>query len=157
MGTKLIKGLKEIQGKYDTFFIDLWGVIHNGIQLYPGAIDVLRNLNKLNKRFVLISNAPRPSKSVEKYLLNLKMEKVFVKNVFTSGEAALQTLKKNIYGKKFYHLGPKRDEDLIEEFKKNQSNLEKCDFILCTGLFEDEDSSLNYYRDLLKSESKLSN
>ena len=69
METKLIKGLSEVQGKYDTFFIDLWGVIHNGIELYSGAINVLENLNKLNKRFVLISNAPRPSKSVEKYLI----------------------------------------------------------------------------------------
>ena len=70
MGMKLIKGLSDIEGKYDTFFIDLWGVIHNGIKLFPEAIDVLKNLNKLNKRFVLISNAPRPSKSVEKYLIN---------------------------------------------------------------------------------------
>ena len=67
MKTKVIKGLREVYSKYDTFFIDLWGVIHNGIQIYPGAIDVLKNLNKLNKRYVLISNAPRPSKSVENY------------------------------------------------------------------------------------------
>ena len=47
MKTKLIKGLSQVQSKYDAFFIDLWGVIHNGIELYPGAIDVLENLNKL--------------------------------------------------------------------------------------------------------------
>ena len=101
MSRKLIKGLSEVQSKYDAFFIDLWGVIHNGIQLYPDAINVLEKLNKLNKRFVLISNAPRPSKSVEKYLINLKMDKIYLKNVFTSGEAALQTLKNNIMEKNF--------------------------------------------------------
>ena len=147
---KLINGLRQIQSKYDAFFIDLWGVIHNGVQIYPDAIDVLENLNKLNKRFVLISNAPRPSKSVEKYLIGLKMDKVFLKNLVTSGEAALQTLKKNTYGEKFYHLGPKRDEDLIREFKKNQTSIEKCDFILCTGLFDDKTNSLDYYENLLK-------
>jgi len=155
MGTKLIKGLSQIQSKYDAFLIDLWGVVHNGIQLYPGAIDVLNNLHKFNKRFVLISNAPRPSKSVEKYLLNLKMDKVFLKNVFTSGEAALQTLKKNVYGKKFYHLGPQRDKDLIAGFEKNKTSLEKCDFILCTGLFENEEISLDYYKNLLRKYTKL--
>ena len=98
MEMKFIKGLSQIEGKYDTFFIDLWGVIHNGIELFPQAINVLKNLNKINKRFVLISNAPRPSKSVEKYLINLKMDKVFLKNIFTSGEAALQTLKNKNYG-----------------------------------------------------------
>ena len=150
METKFIKGLSQIQSKYDAFFIDLWGVIHNGIKLYSGAIDVLKNLNKLNKRFVLISNAPRPSKSVEKYLLNLKMDRVFLKNVFTSGEAALEALKKNIYGKKFYHIGPERDKDLIKGFKKNKTILEKCEFILCTGLFENEKNSINYYKNLLE-------
>jgi len=150
MKMKLIKGLSQVQNKYDTFFIDLWGVIHNGVQIYPGAIDVLKNLNKLNKRFVLISNAPRPSKSVEKYLINLKMDKTFLKNLVTSGEAAIQTLKSNIYGEKFYHLGPKRDKDLISGFEKNQSSLNESDFILCTGLFDDKMTSLNYYENLLK-------
>ena len=155
MSRKLIKGLSEVQSKYDAFFIDLWGVIHNGIQLYPDAINVLEKLNKLNKRFVLISNAPRPSKSVKKYLINLKMDKIYLKNVFTSGEAALQTLKNNIYGKKFYHLGPKRDNDLINSFKKNKTTLEKSDFILCTGLFDDEKDTLNYYKILLTKYKKL--
>ena len=150
MEKKLISGLSQIQSKYDTFFIDLWGVIHNGIQLYPDAINVLENLSKLNKRFVLISNAPRPSNSVEKYLLNLKMNKAFLKNVFTSGEAALQTLKKKVYGEKFYHLGPKRDKDLVKGFEENETSLEKCDFILCTGLFDDQESSLDYYNNLLR-------
>ena len=155
MKTKLIKGLSEIQSEYDAFFIDLWGVIHNGVQLYPGAINVLENLNKLNKRYVLISNAPRPSKSVEQYLIKLKMDKAFLKNIFTSGEAALQILRKNIYGEKFYHLGPKRDKDLVKEFEKNKTNLNQCDFILCTGLFDDEENSLNYYENLLKKYTKL--
>ena len=154
MDTKLIKGLSQIQSKYDAFLIDLWGVVHNGIELNSGAINVLKNLTRLNKKFILLSNAPRPSKSVEKYLLNLKMDKIFLKNIFTSGEAALRSLKENVYGKNFYHIGPKRDKDLILGFEKNQTSLEKCDFILCTGLFENEESSLDYYKNLLSSHIK---
>ena len=146
MTKKTIKGLSEIYHKYDVFFIDLWGVVHNGIQLYPGAIKVLENLNRLNKRFVLLSNAPRPSKNVEKFLLSLKMDKIFAKTVFTSGEAALRSLEKNIYGKKFYHLGPERDNDLFKGFEKNKKNLEESDFILCTGFLEGKKKSLNFYK-----------
>jgi len=149
MKTKLIKGLREIQSKYNAFFIDLWGVIHNGVELHPGAINVLENLNKLNKRFVLMSNAPRPSKSVEKFLLNLKMDKNVIKNIFTSGEAALKSLQNNSYGKYFYHLGSERDSSIYEEFKENKKSLKKADFILCTG-FLDNEESLEYYMDLLK-------
>jgi HAD superfamily hydrolase (TIGR01459 family) len=155
METKIIKGLSQVQGKYDAFFIDLWGVVHNGISLYSEAVRVLKNLNKINKRFVLLSNAPRPSKSVIKYLLNLKMEKDILKNVFTSGEAAIRSLKNNVYGKRFYHLGPERDKDLIIEFSENNTSLKNSDFILCTGLFEKEENSLKYYEDLLKKYTNL--
>ena len=155
MKKKIIKGLREIYHKYNTFFIDLWGVVHNGIKLYPGAIEVLKNLKKLDKKFVLLSNAPRPSKNVEKFLLDLKMDKHFAKNVFTSGEAALRSLKKNIYGKSFYHLGPKRDTDLFKGLEKNKKNLEDSDFILCTGFLENKKNTLNYYKNFLKRHTKL--
>ena len=155
MTKKTIKGLSEIYHKYDTFFIDLWGVVHNGIQLYPGAIEVLEKLNKLGKKFVLLSNAPRPSKNVEKFLLNLKMNKIFVKNVFTSGEVALRSLEKNIYGEKFYHLGPKRDKDLFKGLEKNKKSLEESDFILCTGFLENKENSLDFYKDLLLKHIQL--
>ena len=155
MKTKLIEGLSQIYSKYDAFLIDLWGVIHNGVKLYPEAVEVLKNLNKLNKRFVFISNAPRPSNSVKQYLLNLKMDQNLLKNIFTSGEAAIQILKRNIYGKRFYHIGPERDKDLILGFKKNNVSLEKCDYILCTGLFDNQENSLDYYKTLLEKHTNL--
>ena len=155
MNKKVIKGLGKIYKHYDAFFIDLWGVMHNGVKLYPEALEVVENLNKLKKRFVLMSNAPRPSKNVEKFLLKLKMNKVFTKHIFTSGQAALKSLKKNEYGKYFYHLGPKRDISLFKGHKNNQKNLDKADFILCTGFFDDHKNSLNYYKKLLKNYTNL--
>ena len=95
MTKKLLKGLSEIYIKYDAFFIDIWGVIHNGIKLKTEAINALNELKKLNKRFVLMSNAPRPSSSVKKFLLKLNMEPSLVEATFTSGEAALRKLRKN--------------------------------------------------------------
>ena len=155
MTKKVIKGLREIYQKYDAFFIDLWGVMHNGIKLYPEANEVLANLNKLKKRFVLMSNAPRPSKNVEKFLLNLKMDKIFVKNIFTSGEAALKSLQQKVYGKNFYHLGPERDSSLFKGFENNKKELEIADFILCTGLFDNNEDSLDFYEKLLKKHIHL--
>lgn len=155
MNKKIINGLGEIYQKYDAFFIDLWGVMHNGIELYPKAIEVLENLYKANKRFVFMSNAPRPSKNVENFLLNLKMEKNLVKNIFTSGEAALRSLQKKIYGENFFHLGPTRDNSLFEGFEENKKNLESADFILCTGFLDNHEDSLDYYRSLLKKYKNL--
>ncbi len=38
-----IEGLKQIFEKYDVYFIDLWGVMHNGVECYAEAITVLKN------------------------------------------------------------------------------------------------------------------
>ena len=38
-------GLSSIVDQFDLFFIDIWGVVHNGIKLYPDAIKVLERLN----------------------------------------------------------------------------------------------------------------
>ena len=64
-------------------------------------------------------------------------------------------LKNKNYGKSFYHIGPIRDEDLIKGFENNKTSIEKCDFILCTGFFDKEESSLNYYKKLLKGYTKI--
>ena len=82
-------GLCSIAHKYDLFYIDLWGVVHNGIKLYESAIGTLKELKRNNKDFVLLTNAPRPNETVRKFLEKMGMEEELINHVFTSGEAAL--------------------------------------------------------------------
>ena len=63
-----LNGLKSIANNYDLFYIDLWGVVHNGINLHEKAINVLNELIKNNKMFVLLTNAPRPNQTVRNFL-----------------------------------------------------------------------------------------
>ena len=63
-------GLSSIVYQFDLFFIDIWGVVHNGIKLYPDAINVLERLNDKNKDYVLLTNAPRPNSTVINFLKN---------------------------------------------------------------------------------------
>ena len=72
-----IIGLKSIANQYDLFFIDLWGVMHNGIQLYDHSIEVLEKLMDLKKEFVLLTNAPRPNSNVVNFLNKMGLEKTF--------------------------------------------------------------------------------
>ena len=148
---KKLDHLAEIYTSYDTFIIDLWGVIHNGIKLNSKAIEAVDNLMKNKKKVIFLSNAPRPSSEVKKFLNELKMDNQYLKNILTSGEAAMQALQEKKYGKFFFHLGPKRDDSVFFKIKENKTNLEKCNFILCTGLFDDGEDDLNYYKELLKN------
>jgi len=142
-------GLKSIVDSYDLFFIDIWGVVHNGIKLYDNSLEVLENLSNLNKEFILLTNAPRPSSTVVNFLKKMGLNKFF-ENVFTSGEAALKYLIKDLKNKKFFHIGPStRDFDLFKSFEKNKVlNIKDADYLLCSGLFDGHSDDLNYYKSL---------
>ena len=144
-------GLQSIAENYDLFYIDLWGVVHNGIKLHQKAIFVLKELLKLNKEFILLTNAPRPNDTVKIILKKMGMEKNLRNHVFTSGEASLSYLEKYHNSQIFFHVGPPRDFDLFENFKKMKSNnIENSEYILCTGLFDSQDKDLKYYKDLFE-------
>ena len=103
MDTNLdIKGFRSIAQNYDLFFIDLWGVIHNGISLFQDSVNVLNELQKLDKDYVLLTNAPRPSSNVKKFLEKMGLEKIKRDKVYTSGEAALNYLNTNLKAKNFF-------------------------------------------------------
>ena len=144
-------GLRSIADNYDIFYIDLWGVVHNGINLHKNAIETLEEITKAKKKYVLLTNAPRPNKTVKSFLEKMGMSKEIRENVYSSGEVALNYLKKNLLDKKFYHLGPTRDFDLFLDFKNNKTeDIKESSCLLCTGLFEDQDDDLRYYKELLE-------
>ena len=144
-------GLRSIVDDYQLFYVDLWGVVHNGVFLHQEAIKVLNEITNKKKDYILLTNAPRPNHVVKSFLEKLGMEKEIREHVFTSGEAALNYLKKNLSTKTFFHIGPPRDFDLFKDFHKNKlESIETCDYILCTGLFDDHDEDLKYYKDLLE-------
>ncbi len=145
-----LNGLQSIADNYDLFYIDIWGVIHNGIKLHEQAIIVLKELLRRDKAFVLLTNAPRPNKTVRNFLQKMGMDQELRDHVFTSGEAALNYLKKYFLSKKFYHIGPPRDFDLFSLFENNKcEDIDKSEYLLCTGLFDDYDKDLVYYKSLL--------
>ena len=146
-----IEGLRSIVENYDIFYIDLWGVVHDGIALYKSAIEALEEITKAKKKYVLLTNAPRPNSSVNLFLEKMGMKKEIRAKVYSSGEASLSYLKKNFLNEKFFHLGPPRDFDLFLNFKKNKTlDIKESSYLLCTGLFEEQGEDLNYYKELLK-------
>ena len=114
-------GLSSIVDDYHLFYVDLWGVVHNGVALHQEAIKTLKEISKKGKEYILLTNAPRPNKVVKSFLEKMGMEKEIRDKVFTSGEASLNYLKKNLKDKNFFHVGPPRDFDLFGDFKNMKS------------------------------------
>ena len=149
------EGFSSIVDDYQLFYVDLWGVVHNGVSLHEEAIKTLNEITRKKKDYILLTNAPRPNHSVKSFLEKLGMEKEIRDHVYTSGEAALNYLRKHFLDKTFFHVGPPRDFDLFTDFKKNKSkNIENSDYILCTGLFDNHDKDLKYYKSLFEDNLK---
>ena len=96
---KKLDHLKNIFNNYDHFIIDLWGVVHNGVKPNEGAMKTIEELYNNNKNYIFLSNAPRPVSDVRKFLIEkMQINKKFLNNILTSGEAAINSIKK--YGLK---------------------------------------------------------
>ena len=112
------EGLAQIAHRYDGFIVDLWGVIHDGISAYPGALDCLAHLQ--GKPILLLSNAPRRAEPARASLRSLGVQDCFYTDILTSGEATWRVLRDRpdpwfaALGNRVYHLGPERDRSVIE-------------------------------------------
>ena len=109
-----LSGLGALAGQYRGFIVDLWGVIHDGVTPYDGALACLRRLRRDGARVVLLSNAPRRAAAAEAGLLRMGIDRTLFDGIATSGEAAWRALA-DYPGARVYHLGPPRDRSVLED------------------------------------------
>lgn len=148
--------LEELYAHYDAFIFDLWGVVHNGYEPYPGVLAFLETLTRLNKAIIFVSNAPRPAPILIQKLTSFGIN-VTPDMMLTSGDLVreqLQTFSDPVFkklGRKFYHLGANRNQDILAGLSvKVVNDLNNADFVLLTA-FMDIGEDLNQYDDFLKS------
>jgi len=145
----LIDSVSSLFSDYEYFILDIWGVIHDGRELYPGVIETLSALKNSGKKVCFLSNAPRRSRKVADQLRELGIRDEFYEFVITSGEAAHlflhdnQNLGYSRFGSKFFYIGPSRDFGLLDDLEYHPvEKINDADFFLVTG-FENEDSTID--------------
>jgi HAD superfamily hydrolase (TIGR01459 family) len=133
--------------RYDVVLCDVWGVIHNSIVAFPEAADALARFRRKGGAVVLITNAPRPGEVVVRQLDRLGMPRASYDGIVASGDVtrAIVAARKGA----IYHLGPERDLPIFEGLDVDFAPLERADFVVCTGLFNDEGETPDDYRDQL--------
>lgn len=145
MIASIIEGVSEIADFYDAMILDLWGLIHNGVALYPGVDECLNNLREKDMRIILLSNAPRPSEIVRERLRELGLRDDDYERLITSGDLTRDALVcryddwHKALGVRCFHIGPQRDKSLLAGLKLEiVERLDTSEFVLNTGLFNDE-------------------
>ena len=94
MTIRPVSGLRELAGDYDGYILDLWGVVHDGVNPYPGVLDCMAKLVAAGKRVILLSNAPRRADDVVRRIAAIGVPAGLYHEVMSSGEEAWQYLKR---------------------------------------------------------------
>jgi HAD superfamily hydrolase (TIGR01459 family) len=133
-------GLSALADRYDAFILDLWGVLHDGVTPYPGAVDGLRRLRAAGKRLLVLSNAPRRAAHVAAQTAAIGIAPELYDDLWSSGEETWRCLKEGCdawhraLGPACYHLGPERDEGMRDGLAyRFVDDPADADFVLNTG------------------------
>jgi len=91
---KMINGLSEVIGDYDAVILDLWGVVHDGVDPYPNSIPAMTALKNAGIPVALLSNAPRRSSVVTARMEDMGIARDLYGPAVASGEIAYSRLVK---------------------------------------------------------------
>lgn len=142
--------VKDVAMHYEGFTLDQYGVMHDGNQALPGAVDCLKDLRNAGKKVVLVSNAPCEGPAALKRLSAMGFEEGLFDGIFTSGDLLKRHLlaivsKRVESGKPKFrvaYIGRKdhanrgvwSPEDLKAMGFELASSAEEADMVLATGL-----------------------
>lgn len=150
-----IQGIGEIAQKYDAFFCDVWGVVHNGVAHFPAAVEALQKFRSQGKKVVLITNAPRENVIVGRYLDQLKVPRDAYDAIVTSGDVTISLMAER-KDARFFNIGPLDEPgpmcdtaEALSGARPQFGTLEDADYILCTGLYTGKMPEPEDYNELL--------
>jgi len=143
-----IERLSDLVDNVDVILSDIWGVVHNGLQAWDDACEALINFRERGGTVVLITNAPRPADAVERMLQRLKVPPQVYDAIVSSGDLTRAYVSDH-RARPLCHIGPERDGSLFRDFGVTFESVERADYIVCSGLFNDETETAETYRDML--------
>lgn len=136
----------ELDPRYRLILCDLWGVVHNGVELYPGAADRLLQWRNQGRCVVLLTNAPRTAEAVERQLARLGLPRDGYDFVATSGEAGIAAL--NLVGAPVGFIGTADDREVLESRGLRIAADAHFTDLACTGMRENEPDPRAYRAEL---------
>jgi HAD superfamily hydrolase (TIGR01459 family) len=153
---RFVERLSDLVNGVEVILSDIWGVVHNGLESFPEACEALHTYRQRGGTVILITNAPRPADSVQRQLRKLGVADETYDAIVSSGDLTRSFVAAHP-GKKIFWIGPERDSSIHRGLDAVIAPLEQADYIICTGLFDDETESAEDYRAmmLLAREHKL--
>jgi HAD superfamily hydrolase (TIGR01459 family) len=141
----LIPHFATLAPDYDVLLCDVWGVVHNGVDAFAEACDALMRARAQERMVVFITNAPRPSTSVARQLERLHVPRETYDAIVSSGDVTRGVIEAR-RGQSLFHMGPERDHSIFAGLNVRFAPLESADYVVCSGLDDDETETPEDYR-----------
>ena len=138
--------LDALDPKYRLILCDVWGVVHDGVTLYPGAAARLRQWRNEGRCVILITNAPRTADAVTRQLGRIGLPRDCWDGIATSGEAGVEAL--NALGRAVGFVGTAGDRAILEGRGVRIAEGDEFTDLACTGITEDRPKPEDYCPDL---------
>ncbi|MCZ8041500.1 MAG: TIGR01459 family HAD-type hydrolase [Beijerinckiaceae bacterium] len=143
-----LPGFSRIADRFDLCLCDVWGVVHNGVAAFREAVAALVAMRERGIVVVLVTNAPRPAAVIEQQLDGFGVPRSAWDAIVTSGDVCRGLIAARA-GRPMFRLGPERDRPLVAGLDAPEVAPEKADYVLCTGLLDDETDTAATYAGLL--------
>src|SRR6266700_577162 len=145
---RFVERLRELVDGTEVVLSDIWGVVHNGLEAFPEACEALHSFRGQGGTVILITNAPRPADSVQRQLRKLDVADDTYAAIVSSGDLTRHYVSDHP-GRNVFWLGPERDSSIHRGLDLTLGPLEQADYIVCTGLFDDETETAEDYRGMM--------
>ena len=145
---RFVERLRDLVDGVEVILSDIWGVVHNGLEAFPEACEALHTYRQRGGTVILITNAPRPADSVQRQLRKLGVADETYDAIVSSGDLTRHFVADHP-SKKMFWVGPERDSSIHRGLNAVTAPLEQSDYIVCTGLFDDETETAEDYRAML--------
>ena len=141
----LVQHFAELAPAYDLLLCDVWGVVHNGVVAFPQACDTLMRSRSRGAAVVFITNSPRPSEQVGRQLERLQVPRETYDAMVSSGDVTRGVIRER-HGQSLCHIGPERDNSIFAGLDVRFAPLESADYVVCSGLDDDDTEQPENYR-----------
>jgi HAD superfamily hydrolase (TIGR01459 family) len=138
----------RLDPKYRLILCDIWGVVHDGVQLYPGVTERLKQWRSEGRCVALITNAPRTAEAVEQQLKSIGLSREAYDFVTTSGEAGIEAL--SALAEPVGFVGTAGDRSILEGRGVRISKADDFTELACTGIMEGRPKPEHYGSDLAR-------
>lgn len=141
--TKIIQALTEVSSNYDALFVDLWGCVHDGVNVFPAAVAALQQYRKTGGKVVLLTNAPRHRANVQEHLESMNLPADSWDTIASSGDSARASMFRGAVGEKVYYIGSGADQTFFDPISIvkdpvtiQRVPLNQAEGIVCIGPFD---------------------